>query len=363
MRKIALFSVTLVLSVAVLSSPQESSAAQDREQNIDKHNPEFHPGWDQGAFPEHAVFKKSPEEIKAIYARVVEPGTPAVVSYAKPEDGAYRIVGTGHSFMIPGYNTFRMIAKGAGFKDQPLYTHCGGGITGSARFKWEQENGIFDFEGKSPVPKLLASIANAEWDVMTWGPYHKDRPEFYTCWIDFCTRFHPSMKFYLSDAWPFAHMKEIPESEEYFTEELLDDEGRQRREKSVELITTVRKQTVNDVYIMPTCDAMVLAAKMFVQGKLPEVEGLHAVVGKKERSIWRDRTGHLGPGFDRLEGYVFYASIYGKSPELITNEIRFKRSEYPGEELDRMFRKIAWQAVTGHPLSGVVDEDKDGIAD
>lgn len=108
---------------------------------------------------------------------------------------------------------------------------------------------------------------------------------------------------------------------------------------------------------------MVIAAKMFVQGKLPEVEGLHAVVGKKERSIWSDRAGHLGPGFDRLEGYVFYASIYGKSPELIKNKINFKRSEYPGEELDQIFRKIAWQAVTGHPLSGVVDKDKDGIAD
>lgn len=150
------------------------------------------------------------------------------MSYEKPEDGAYRIIGTGHSFMIPGYNTLRMISKGAGFKDQPLYTHCGGGITGSARFKWELENGIFDFEGKPPVPKLLASIANADWDVMTWGPYYNDRPEFYTCWIEFSTRFHPNMKFYLSDAWPLSHMKKVPESENYFTVELLDDLGRKK---------------------------------------------------------------------------------------------------------------------------------------
>lgn len=331
----------------------------------DKHNPAFHSGWDKGEFPEHAVFKKSPEEIKAIHEKVVKPGTPAVVSYEKPEDGSYRIIGTGHSFMIPGYNTLRMISKGAGFKDHPpLYTHCGGGITGSARFKWELENGIFEFEGKPPVPKLLASIANADWDVMTWGPYYNDRPEFFTCWIEFSTRFHPNMKFYLSDAWPLSHIKKVPKSETYFTEKLLDDLGIQKREKAIELVKAVREKTVKDVYILPTCDAMVIAAKMFVQGKLPEVEGLHAVVGKEERSIWRDRAGHLGPGFDRLEGYVFYASIYGKSPELIKNRINFpNRSEYPGEELDRSFRRIAWKAVTGHPLSGVVDEDKDGIAD
>ncbi|MCA1807956.1 MAG: hypothetical protein LC725_00575 [Lentisphaerae bacterium] len=413
MKEIARISAAVVLIVAVLSCQKTSFAGQDKEKNklktqagkleafhikypdsdangdgtlsieeatayqavlrqtrqggtggeqTDKRDITFHPGWDKGEFPEHAVFKKSPEEIKAIYERVVEPGEPVVMSFQKPEDGAYRIIGTGHSFMIPGYGTLRHICTAAGFT-QRLYLHTGGGVTGSARFKWEMENGIFSFDGK-PKPKLLASIANADWDVMTWGPYYKDRPEFYTCWIEFCTRFHPNMKFYLADAWPMAHMQEVPDSEDYFTEEIIDDMQRKVRETNIELVKAIRDKTVEDVYIMPTCDAMSIAAKMFLQGKLPEVEGLHKMVGNKERSIWRDRAGHLGPGFDRLEGYVFYASIYGKSPELIKNKINFPdSSEYPGEELDRIFRKIAWQAVTGHPLSGVVDEDKDGIAD
>ena len=57
---------------------------------------------------------------------------PAVVSYDKPSDGALRVVGTGHSFMAPGYKTFPVICQAAGMT-QPLYTHTGGGITGSAR--------------------------------------------------------------------------------------------------------------------------------------------------------------------------------------------------------------------------------------
>jgi hypothetical protein len=345
----------------VLSARRHGYRGNSKKAN--KYNPKFHPGWDKGEFPENAVFKKSPEEIKAIYEKALKPGTPAVMSFEKPEDGAYRIIGTGHSFMIPGYNKLRMICKAAGLKEQPLYTHCGGGITGSARYKWELENGIFDFEGKSPKPKLLASLANAKWDVMTWGPYHKDRPEFYSCWIKFSRKYHPKMKFYLSDAWPLAHMRIKPDSENYFTEEILNDLGSKQRGKYIELIKAIREKTVKDVYVLPTCDAMVLAAKMFVQGKLPEVEGLHAVIGKKKRSIWRDRTGHLGPGFDRLEGYVFYATIYRRSPELIKNKVRSKDIEYPGKELDQAFRKIAWQAVTSHPLSGVVDKDGDGIAD
>ena len=75
-------------------------------------------------------------------------------------------------------------------------------------------------------------------------------------------------------------------------------------------------------------------------------------------------TGHLGPGFDRLEGYVFYATIYARSPELIVADIPFGgSSDFPSRELDRLFRKIAWQAVVRNPLSGVTDKDGDGTGD
>jgi hypothetical protein len=98
---------------------------------------------------------------------------------------------------------------------------------------------------------------------------------------------------------------------------------------------------------------------------LPGVESLHKLVTGKERSIWRDHRGHLGNGFDRLEGYVFYSTLYKKSPELIENEINFSGNQqgYPSSELDQVFRKLAWQAVIENPLSGVADENKNGIGD
>ena len=84
----------------------------------------------------------------------------------------------------------------------------------------------------------------------------------------------------------------------------------------------------------------------------------------RDRSLWRDRLGHLGPGFDRLEGYVFYATLYGRSPELIEGDIAFGGDkEFPNRTLDRTFRKIAWQAVINHPLSGVKDKDGNGVGD
>ena len=320
------------------------------------------PGWFKDRFPEHAVSYKSPDEIRAIYAEQVG-DRKAVVSFDKPDTGALRIVGTGHSFMGPGYKTFPLITQAAGFT-QPLYTHTGGGMTGSTRYKWEQENGIFQFDGK-PVPKLLASIANAEWEAMMWGPYFNDRIEYYSCWIEFCLKYNPGMKFYLSDAWPQLYQLEsIPTSEDFFTEAVFERLGQERTAEYHTQIQELRSKHSAEVYIMPTSDAMVLAAKHFLRGELPGIEGIHRAVGGKERSLWRDKLGHLGPGFDRLEGYVFYASLYGRSPELITAPIAFQnKGDFPSPALDQVFRKIAWQAVTGNPHSGHKDEDGDGIAD
>lgn len=351
-------------AAAYRSARSAGSTGSGNDKSSEARVPEltFHPGWDLGKFPDHAVSLKSPETIKAIYAKVAETDTP-VVSFPKPGNGAVRIIGTGHSFMAPGYRTLPLITRAAGF-EQPLHTHTGGGITGSARYKWEQENGIFEFDGK-PMPKLLASIANAEWDVMLWGPYYNDRPEFYTCWIDFCLKYQSNMKFYLSDAWiQLGQLEENPESEAYFTEEVLDRLGRERREGYARLVEAIREKSVQDVYLIPTADAMTLAAKYHLRGELPGVEGIHRLVGGKERSLWKDQIGHLGPGFERLEGYVFYATVYGRSPELIKKEINFEGGkDYPSKELDKTFRRIAWLAVTGHPLSGVTDANDDGIGD
>lgn len=320
------------------------------------------PGWEAERFPEHAVCYLSPKEIKELYAKAVG-GKSAVASFDNPTDGALRIVGTGHSFMAPGYKTLPLICKAVGM-EQPLYTHTGGGMTGSTRYKWEQENGIFQFDGK-PRPKLLASIANAEWDVMMWGPYFNDRPEFYSCWIDFSLKYNPRMKFYLSDAWPQLYqLDEVPKSEDFFTEAVFDRMGTERSAGYRKLVNILRESYPDKVFIMPTSDAMVLAAKHYLRGELPGIEGINRIIGRKDRSLWRDRLGHLGPGFERLEGYVFYATIYGRSPELIEGDVQFRdKGDFPSRDLDRIFRKIAWQAVIGHSLSGVSDKDGDGIAD
>lgn len=317
------------------------------------------PGWKEETFPEHAICYLTPGQLKEQYGGEF-PDLP------KSDDGVLRVVGTGHSFMMPGYRTLPHICEAAGFS-QPLHTHTSGGMTGSARYKWEQENGIFGFD-KKPKPKLLPAIANAGWDAMMWGPYSQDQPEYYTCWIDFCLKYNPEMKFYLSDAWirlwPYNGGKP-PKDESEYTPELLTNLEAEKHEPFKAFIMDMREKYPDKVYILPTSLAVTKAAVLQVKGELPGVESLHQLVTGEERAIWRDHRGHLGHGFDRLEGYVFYSTLYKKSPELIENGIHFSENQqdYPSSELDQVFRKIAWQAVIENPLSGVVDRDGDGIGD
>ncbi|NNJ24368.1 hypothetical protein [Alienimonas chondri] len=331
------------------------------------------PRWADSDFPPYAASRLDADATLELYQRGPvarsAPAAPEPLSFPKPTDGGMRIVGVGHSFMAPGYGTLPLITRAAGF-EQPLCLHTGGGVTGSARYKWEQENGIFQFDGK-PVPKLLAAIANADWEAMILSPYHHDRPEFYTCWIEYCLKYHPEMKFYLSDAWPqidqltgAAGVTRVPDSDDVFTPEVIEHMRRERQDESLKLVRAVRAATTERVYVLPTNDAVAAAAKLAAEGKLPGVEGVHRLAGGKERSVWKDRIGHLGPGFDRLEGYVFYATLYRRSPALIDAPIRFRgSSDHPSEKLDALFRRIAWEAVTNHPLSGVTDADGDGVAD
>ncbi len=312
-------------------------------------------GWKKAPeFPPHAACYKTPAELKKMAG---------VTRFPKQENGILRLVGTGHSFMAPGYRALPKICEAAGF-NQPLKLTVSGGVTGSTRYRWELENGIFQFDG-NPRPTLLASIANAQWDVMTWGPYFNDQPRYYACWIDYCLKYNPGMKFYLSDAWPQLHqLDENPKSEADLTEKVIKKMGAEKRTQFKELVNTLRKDYPDKVFILPTSDAMCLAALSHIRGELPGVEGLHKAVGGKERSLWRDRLGHLGPGFDRLEGYVFYATLYARSPELLPRDPAFGGDpEFPSPTLDKVFRNIAWQAVINHPLSGVTDKDVDGVGD
>ncbi len=68
------------------------------------------------------------------------------------------------------------------------------------------------------------------------GALLPDRPAYYACWIDFCLKYNPQMKFYLSDAWPqLGQLAKLPTSEDELTAETFVRLGREKRAIYTEL--------------------------------------------------------------------------------------------------------------------------------
>jgi hypothetical protein len=299
-----------------------------------------------------AMYLKTPEQIRTIFLQQSKNNQTAPLSF--PKSSGLRIVATGHSWMRPGFGTLPTISQMAGLKQQ-LRINSRGGERGAARMMWELENGILSSHGK-PQPVCMAAITTGQWDAMMWGSYTNDRPEYYLAWIDYCVKYNPKMEFYVFNAWPqyadgFGEQDREPQIKNYRARaQKIDTEITKR-------IAVLDKHYPDKVHVLPTCEAMIGALELYFKGTLPGIKGLNRKIDGATPAIWRD-GGHLGAGMEWLEGYVFYATLYKKSPDLIPTKPPFNN-----DALDKVFRKIAWQAVINNPLSDVTDKNGNGIGD
>ena len=357
----AFWSVGLVVSAQEASKPEAVQESQfKRPQPKHRTSQRVPDPWLGFGHDDHpsirgATYLMKPDDIRAIPLRGRNGINKEPLRF--PKGNGLRIVGTGHSWMRPGYGTLPHIARTAGL-EQRMRLNTRGGEAGGARMMWELENGILSGQGK-PFPVCMAAITTGQWDVMMWGSYTHDRPEYYFGWIDFCLKHNPKMEFFRFNGWPqwahgFAEGDSEPRIENYRA-----FAAKRSRPVTVKLIAEIDKRYPGKVHILPTSEAMLLALELYFQGKLPGIKGLNRRVDGKSPCIWSD-GGHLGKGMNWLEGYVFYSTLYKKSPELI----KASPPEWMlSTELDKVFRKIAWQAVVSNPLSGVVDKNGNGIGD
>ena len=279
------------------------------------------------------------------------------VSY--PKGNGLRVVSTGHSWVAPAMKTIGPIALGAGFDGHHLRSHLGGGSTGSARSIWAAEKGL-DYPGRPAhapgKPILLPAIETGQWDVMTWGAFTWDKAEDYTNWIDVCLKANPDMIFYIQDGWPRAQ-EGMAAPGEYDIRKFFEKQ-RQINETVKQGVAALNGRYPGKVHVIPVGDGICALLQLLLDKRLPYIQ---TVDSQKQPApgIYVD-GGHLDEksGMDWFEGYVYYATLYKRSPALITRKFKV-----PNEELDKVFRKVAWQVVTHHALSGVTDKDGDGRGD
>ena len=86
------------------------------------------------------------------------------------------------------------------------------------------------------------------------------------------------------------------------------------------------------------------AVQKIVAGEVPGLS--------KQWDLFRDMWGHPQPPLQILDAYCHYAVIYGRNPAgLAAPSVIAKLPE--ADKLNALLQKLAWDAVTAHPLSGV----------
>ena len=279
---------------------------------------------------------------------------PAEARLAYPKGNGLRILSTGHSWVMPALGTISPIATAAGYTGHHLLSHTSGADHGSARSIWAAEQGL-DYPGRNQAPPktiLLPAIATGQWDVMTWGVYRWDKPEDYFPWIDACLQTNPAMIFYIQDAWP--------ETKEFMTPagtyDLATLRARQEfiNHSVAQLVHTLNAKYPDKVRVIPVGNGICQLVALLLDQKLPWIKQVDSQ-GTTTPGIYRD-GGHLDEahsGLGWFEGYIYYATLYRQPPAAIKAVFKV-----PDADLDKLYRRLAWEVVTQHPLSGVSAPDR-----
>src|SRR5207253_2366084 len=107
-----------------------------------------------------------------------------------------------------------------------------------------------------------------------------------------------------------------------------------------------KKLGQESVYVVPVGQAVIALREKIIAGEAP---GL-----KTQNDLFTDAIGHARPPLQALVAYCHYAAIYRTSPiGLRVPKVLAKTPE--AAALNRVLQELAWDAVRGHPLSGVAD--------
>jgi hypothetical protein len=98
------------------------------------------------------------------------------------------------------------------------------------------------------------------------------------------------------------------------------------------------------LFVVPVGQAVIALREKIIAGQAP---GL-----KKQSDLFTDAIGHPRPPLQALVAYCHFAVIYRRTPVGLPVPAVLARSN-DKEKLNRLLQELAWNAVTGHPLSGV----------
>jgi len=100
------------------------------------------------------------------------------------------------------------------------------------------------------------------------------------------------------------------------------------------------------VFVVPVGQAVLALRERIIRGDAPGLA--------RQTDLFTDKLGHSHDHITVLAAYCHFAVIYRRSPVGLPASAAIARLP-EGEKLSRLLQEIAWEAVTQHPLSGVVE--------
>ncbi len=263
----------------------------------------------------------------------------------KTDNGLW-VVSIGHSCVIPAIEPCIAIARSAGYGNHTHLIQYAGGAGGAAKAQWMRP------EDKQEAKPALKT---EKIDVMTFGHLVAADGKSYGCdvedyerWIEFALKHNPDIRFFIQDLWPWLPGAGRSVKFEDFNLEEYEAAMKVSSQSVAEVVEKLNQKYPGRVHVLPVGPAMTELVRRVTRKEQPGVDAV--LVPPKEKKdrvgLYRDKI-HPTTLIATLEGYIYYACLYGKSPANLEGKI------YRDEKLDRVLREVAWNIVIQHPLSGV----------
>jgi hypothetical protein len=245
-----------------------------------------------------------------------------------------------HSFHIFVAQRLPPVVTAAGIKGHEL---AGRQMIGGSRVKqhWDLP------DEKNEAKKALRE---GKVDVLTMSPNLTVPDEGIERFVELGLQHNPKLRVLVQVSW-------IPWDGETPAERVPNNEARDGR--SLDLMRTAygrwkgrlesQLRALNQklgrevLHLVPVGDAVIKLRELIAAGKAPGIT--------KQSDLFTDQIGHGKPPIVMLTTYCNFASIYRTSPVGLND---------PQPELDRLspelkplLQRLAWEAVTAHPMSGV----------
>lgn len=254
-----------------------------------------------------------------------------------------RIFMTGHSFHMPMRPLIPELAKLAGIEGQEMV-----GVQGLGGSRVIQ---IWDIPDEKNNAK--AALTAGKVDVFTTSPHRKHPDPGLDNFVELGLKHNHDLRVLAQLSWlPYDNDAvkgpgPKPEERDAMTaEKLLEIHAKYYEDFAAQLRAINDKHGRPVIFSVPVSRAVIALREKARLGQAPGIA--------KQSELFNDGIGHTGPVITALNAYCHFAVIYRRSPVGlgVPNALN-KVPEEHRANLNRLLQELAWEAVTGDPLSGV----------